>query len=481
MKKLLPFLFLLLIIRTAGAQQWKPLTSSEKYNYLLDERYATIWADSVRLVNGDSVFFLNKVLTNIKGTTSFFPYINNAYLNRSQFFLSKIIYTASKEIRMEENDSIHFLIKPYANLNDTWMFDSLRQKTAKIVGVSTMLVFGVMDSIKIITLNNTDSIILSKNNGILKFPLSDNLHKHFNLVGIEGRNSGTIMPTYKNMFDFKVGDVFYYYRTESDRWIMSYDEYKKLVINSKEITGDTIKYHVNFKGVKTYYDFLLNKHDTVIKNIPDSIWIFHSKSSSLLDKYSGQLLQGQLYAGDYYKPVSIVTNMPPFQGIAKTYPFRSFCKAFNDTVFQSINYCSDQQDSSRYVPGFGCIYSGYYQHFTGSSYVTTTMEKLIGVIRDGKLIGEAIQDSLFLAVPQLKLQVDYKMYPNPATSVFTMEMDVKLKKANLQIFDMNGKMLMEKQLSDAKTDIDIGNLAKGVYVVKFLTEHGIGVEKLIKK
>jgi hypothetical protein len=254
------------------------------------------------------------------------------------------------------------------------------------------------------------------------------------------------------------------------------------VIKSKEVTGDTIKYHINFKGVITYRDFVTSIRDTIIKNDPDSILIVHSKSNVLMNKYSGQLLQSNVYGGNYYKPVSVVDNKPPFQGIAKTYPFYPFCKAVkNDTVYQSRGFCSDEQDSSRYVPGFGCIYSEYYQHYTGSPYTRTNKEILIGVIRDGKLIGDILADSLFLAVHELKLKVDFKMYPNPVASVFTMEMDAKLKKANIQIFDINGRVLMEKQLSDIRTDIDISNFAKGMYFVKFVTDEGVRTGKLIKK
>jgi hypothetical protein len=479
MKKILFSLFLLLIGHSAEAQQWKPIAGKEKYNYLLNRTYSTIWVDSTKLINSDSVFFLNKILKSIK--TNPLPY-ENAYLdNQSQFLLSKIIYTASQGILMVENDSIHFLIKPYANLNDTWVFDSLKNDTAKIINVSIMPVFGVMDSIKIITVSSTDTLILSKNNGILKFPLRDKLHQHYQLVGIEGRNKGVIIPTYKDVFDFKVGDVFYYYLNNVSR--SSFGEgYQKVFIKSKEIKGDTITYHSILDTYEAYNG--TGGHDTIIKNDPDHVMTYYQPANGILTKYTGQILQDGPYLGDYFKPALVFNeDNTPFKGIARTYARNPFCLPHHDTIFQALGLCGNDADSNIYVPNFGNIYSFHYFYFAPKeSYSVLNINKLIGCIRDGKVIGEIVPDSKFISVAELTdPELGFKLYPNPATSVFTIEKDIKVRNAGLQLFDVNGRMLMEGQLTETKTAIDISNFAKGIYILKVITDHAVGVEKIIKE
>ena len=74
-----------------------------------------------------------------------------------------------------------------------------------------------------------------------------------------------------------------------------------------------------------------------------------------------------------------------------------------------------------------------------------------------------------------------KIFPNPAKDVVTIETSDVLKEVAIEICDMNGRVLMNKQIKDKDTHINISNLPNGMYFVKLLMDTGIVVRKLIKE
>jgi hypothetical protein len=200
--KIFLILFLVLIpVYGLHAQGWQPFQKGEKYNYNLGDKqfYATIWIDSTAFITNDSVYYFNKVLKKVKTGTDW--QIPNFYLNdQSQFFLSKLSFGESRELQFTENDTIKFLIKPLANLNEQWVFDAHNNIIATVVAEDEVSIFGVTDSVKLIKLSNSDTIIISKFHSFLRFPLFDTLNQHVVLAGIEGRNLGSLVcfTTYMN-------------------------------------------------------------------------------------------------------------------------------------------------------------------------------------------------------------------------------------------------------------------------------------------
>lgn len=67
------------------------------------------------------------------------------------------------------------------------------------------------------------------------------------------------------------------------------------------------------------------------------------------------------------------------------------------------------------------------------------------------------------------------LYPNPTSDYLYFSADVK----SVQIFDAAGRNVSSAKAATKK--VDVRNLAKGVYVVKFETEKGTQTEKFIKK
>ena len=74
----------------------------------------------------------------------------------------------------------------------------------------------------------------------------------------------------------------------------------------------------------------------------------------------------------------------------------------------------------------------------------------------------------------------FSVYPNPVSTVLTVEVPGTLDKIWLAILNMNGKELTGCQLHLTKTHVDVSNLPRGVYLLKLLSEKGTDFRKIIK-
>ncbi|MDR6967928.1 Leucine-rich repeat (LRR) protein [Flavobacterium arsenatis] len=71
------------------------------------------------------------------------------------------------------------------------------------------------------------------------------------------------------------------------------------------------------------------------------------------------------------------------------------------------------------------------------------------------------------------------VYPNPSRDVVNIEASSVI--TSIQVYDIQGRLLMTHLPNDSKTTIDIADKANGVYFFKINSDRGIKVEKIIKK
>ncbi|WP_329805521.1 T9SS type A sorting domain-containing protein [Flavobacterium facile] len=71
------------------------------------------------------------------------------------------------------------------------------------------------------------------------------------------------------------------------------------------------------------------------------------------------------------------------------------------------------------------------------------------------------------------------IYPNPTNSIINIKCDNTIK--SLELFDVQGRILITKMVNDHSDVLDISNKANGIYFLKITSENGIKVEKLIKE
>ncbi|MFY0482013.1 DUF7619 domain-containing protein [Flavobacterium sp. PLA-1-15] len=71
------------------------------------------------------------------------------------------------------------------------------------------------------------------------------------------------------------------------------------------------------------------------------------------------------------------------------------------------------------------------------------------------------------------------VYPNPSRDVVNIEASSVIN--SVQVYDIQGRLLMTHLASDLKTSIDIADKTSGIYFFKIYSDKGIKVEKIIKK
>ena len=84
-----------------------------------------------------------------------------------------------------------------------------------------------------------------------------------------------------------------------------------------------------------------------------------------------------------------------------------------------------------------------------------------------------------LSVEEHLIDNSVTIYPNPSHNVVNIEASSTI--TSVQVYDIQGRLLMTHLANDIKTTIDIADKANGVYFFKINSDKGIKVEKIIKK
>lgn len=75
--------------------------------------------------------------------------------------------------------------------------------------------------------------------------------------------------------------------------------------------------------------------------------------------------------------------------------------------------------------------------------------------------------------------VTFGMYPNPATSILHLELPESVVLADFIIYEMTGKKILQKQISNQDTSVNVSFLSKGSYVLRIESEGYIASKILI--
>lgn len=84
-----------------------------------------------------------------------------------------------------------------------------------------------------------------------------------------------------------------------------------------------------------------------------------------------------------------------------------------------------------------------------------------------------------LAVGEHLIDGSITIYPNPSHGLVNIEANSIIN--SIQVYDLQGRLLMTYLVSDTNATIDISNKANGLYFFKVNSDKGIKVEKVIKK
>lgn len=96
-------------------------------------------------------------------------------------------------------------------------------------------------------------------------------------------------------------------------------------------------------------------------------------------------------------------------------------------------------------------------------------------------IDTGFENTVFQALNNSSFEKDnsISIFPNPTNSIVNVKCDTTIK--SIELFDVQGRVLITKMVSDYDEILDISNKSNGIYFLKVTSENGIKVEKLIKQ
>ena len=118
------------------------------------------------------------------------------------------------------------------------------------------------------------------------------------------------------------------------------------------------------------------------------------------------------------------------------------------------------------------VYLAY--HYTSSG--TGTDESTLWKVDNILLMGDVIANT-----NEIKSENNFNIYPNPSSNgIFNINSNI-LQEAQILIFDVNGKVITSKSISNQENTIDISNAGSGLFFIKIETENSINWGKIIIK
>jgi hypothetical protein len=98
-------------------------------------------------------------------------------------------------------------------------------------------------------------------------------------------------------------------------------------------------------------------------------------------------------------------------------------------------------------------------------------------------VQQAFEIQTVLGAENFNINLQLAIYPNPTTNWLTLEIkNYNFEKLNYQIFDINGKMIVQSKISAETTTISMENLSTNIYLLKVLDNNKeVKTFKIIKK
>ncbi len=420
---------------------------------------------------GDSVCYLNRIVTGIPGISYEKLYNQPQFLERKMTQRPGGVYLFS--------DPHSFRISTLAGLNATWVFDSSANITAQVTSKAFEQVLTQWDSVKTITLSNSEIIRISKDHGIIQFPLPGTNHSYF-LEGIDGRNLGVHVPGFREIFNFHVGDVFQYRDLYAQYG--SGDGGVSLVkqtILSRDSSSAGYSYGLKESIMRWNRDPIVgHEWDTTHYFFPDTSEVFIDSATHFAN----------------INPQGLVRNptiyfFPPFTSAAIMYIYPDT----GTTVSRQMGEELDDHSLFSFgvgdtlVSGMSYLYIDKYTVGLGRTinkvgiFETYNEEILIGYVKNGDTTGIIYPDDFLLEkVPETDAG-KVNIFPNPVTDHLIVEVTSLPGNTILSLMNVQGQELMHKQITNQKTLVDFGSFPAGVYFFRITNERTVQIRKVIKE
>ncbi len=81
--------------------------------------------------------------------------------------------------------------------------------------------------------------------------------------------------------------------------------------------------------------------------------------------------------------------------------------------------------------------------------------------------------------PELNFSSTLNVFPNPGTGIFTIALENQ-SASTLKVFDLTGRMIMEKPISEREVQVNLNAQGEGIYIFIVQTPDGVKTQKVIK-
>jgi len=466
-KHLFIFSFFLSVI--SYSQNWNVFNKAYRYNYKFDNSALisnVLFADTVKQTGTDTTYIMN----NIGVVTG-----NTLTINKPQFLMKKIVKLANGNVSLL--DTTNIIIIPTCTLNQSWLFDSNYNLTATCVSTSTQTIFNITDSIKTIIVNNVDSVILSKQFGIIMFPKFYSQNKYYKLVGIENKNSydsiplfGVKVPNAWDVYKFDVGDKCNYslsYVYGSPPTSAGCQKMSR-VFNSRAIVPNGYSY--------TVYETSMTRHATVLpwgRQNDCEPWTPSQYQPSVVSSNTiltiSNLNDPSLDVNKMYPGMTYGTTSPLGYGGIVTFGLD------NSSTFYKYLGTSCQSSSPTILPSTNTIGGGLW-YGVGLGKIGDNPNLFEGIYQ--YCVTSFIKGSVVYFGPYGTVSINENthtketmLFPNPANTKLTLPL-----KGQVKFYDAFGKLVLSETFENT---IDVSLLPNGLYFIEIQTDSFKSSQKLI--
>ena len=401
---------------------------------------------------------------------------------------SRMIMNPNGNYSLINKDHDTIRIQSRAPLNGAWNFFRLSPTSwleATIIAKQKLNFLGQSDSVKTIRLlakdnnninishplNNT-TLLLSKNYGLLKtfsfygFPYDT---VSFNLIGATAPVIGKQNLTMRKVYDFSVGDVFHLkkynlsWQDLGGTWQVysGYNSVEIRTVISKYVSAgsDTVIYeflecsknlnYANFFCDTTY------RTDTIVES-----YVFSEMDTAGFERQPYEFVYSG--SGNGLKEVRMFYHS--WHG--------RVARAIKDEALYKQDSCwleNNALPSIAFHTFIDQCGGPYYSYGMNGQEVAVTLEYFK---KGSEVWGTPVADdcpNLFSAVPDLQPAFNPRVYPNPAQEFIHVSVPGN-QKGQIEIRDLQGRLLKTKVTADGMNTIPVGDLPGGVYLLRVVTE-----------
>jgi len=400
------------------------------------------------------------------------------YRYAKEFLGFGVEFNTEDDYYVIEGDSLFY----QSEIGDTWQFNG--ELTAITTSIYVDSVIGELDSLKMITLSSNDTIILSKNHGIIRYPDFDNQGKYYELKGYHNDEwyYGEVFPNFWSIYDFAVGDEYCGYSNSG--YINFSDMTKQIkILSLLSVSEDGFVYETTARGTNYYGAVAIGESngwaETSYFNNNNSTETF----THFLDQYedyfginpSTCLVENTqdetpYFSGSYLFCFGWSGYVVSENDFVNEYGYQKTLRLYTllgDSLLY-FNYENQQQhEEISYANHFGRTFRSDIALLDfGSS------EGLHGAIINGNTIGDFCDFPIDLSIKNVSIN-PLSIRPNRATSHITIEGNYN----SIEIFSQTGQSVLK--LEKPTSIIDVSNLSSGIYFLKATNEEKLYTTKLI--